>query len=88
MERSVRATRKALNGDIAALCNQEAEWSPRLKSQAIRDIESGRHTYYVPWQSGRTEIRVVTDPSRGGGKYLRTDRDDKGPNNLLELPDC
>jgi hypothetical protein len=60
-------------------------WSPRSKANAIADIESGTHTYYVPWQSARTEIRVVNGPT---GKYLRTDRDSTSKNNLDDLPDC
>lgn len=64
---------------------QGAVWSPRMKSDAIRDIESGMHTYHVPWKDGRTEIRVVDGPS---GKYLRTDSDNTSRNNLDDLPDC
>ena len=68
-----------------ALCNNGDYWSPRAKHDVIDDIEQGLHTYYVPWTSGRTEIRVVQG-SRG--KYLRTDRDNSDRNNLDELPDC
>lgn len=60
-------------------------WSPRTKQDAIQDIENGIHTYYVPWTSGRTEIRVVQGSN---GKYLRTDRDSTTKNNLDDLPDC
>ena len=85
-DRAVRKTRKDKDGDILALRDGGASWSPRLKQDAIADIESGIHTYHVPWTSGRTEIRVVNDPVKG--KYLRTDRDDTTRNNLDDLPDC
>ena len=84
-DRPVRKTRKDQDGDILALCNDGSDWSPRLKADAIRDIETGTHTYHVPWTDGRTEIHVVNGPT---GKYLRTDRDETTRNNLDDLPDC
>ena len=84
-DRPVRKTRKNAGHDITALCEDGASWSPRLKADAIRDIETKAHTYYVPWTDGRTEIRVVEGPK---GKYLRTDRDSTPRNNLDDLPDC
>ncbi|VAW42606.1 hypothetical protein MNBD_GAMMA01-1382 [hydrothermal vent metagenome] len=84
-DRAIINTGKDRDGDITQLCNPGQSWSPRSKVDAIRDIESGTHTYYVPWQSGRTEIRVVNGAS---GKYLRTDRDNTSRNNLDDLPDC
>lgn len=85
-DRQVTATRKDNDGDILALCNAGQSWSPRAKADAIRDIESGTHTYFVQWSDvGRTEIRVVNGPT---GKYLRTDRDNTTSNNLDDLPDC
>lgn len=85
-DRAVRKTRKDRDGNILALCDDGAPWSPRMKWDAISDIENGVHTYYVPWTTGRTEIRVVNDPVKG--KYLRTDRDNTPRNNLDDLPDC
>lgn len=84
-DRAVRKTGKDKDGDIISLCDGGAFWSPRSKSDAINDIECGTHTYYVPWKSGRTEIRVVNGAN---GKYLRTDRDNTSKNNLDDLPDC
>lgn len=85
-DRAVRRTRKDRDGDITALCDDGAYWSPRYKADAIRDIDSGLHTYHVSWWDGRrTRIRVVDDPR---GRYLRTDRDDTPRNNLDDLPDC
>jgi hypothetical protein len=84
-DRAVRKTGKDRDGDITKLCNDGDSWSPRLKADAIRDIENRVHTYHVPWTDGRTEIRVVQGPN---GKYLRTDRDHTSRNNLDDLPDC
>ena len=84
-DRAVTKTGKDRDGDITALCNPGMSWSPRSKRDAINDIESGTHTYHVPWTDGRTEIRVVNGPK---GKYLRTDRDSTSRNNLDDLPDC
>lgn len=84
-DRAVRKTGKNAQGDITSLCDDGAAWSPRQKAAAVQDIESGLHTYHVPWTTGRTEIRVVAGP---GGKYLRTDRDATTRNNLDDLPDC
>ena len=84
-DRAVVQSGKDRDGDIIALCNPGTAWSPRRKQDAIRDIETGTHTYHVPWQSGRTEIRVVNGTR---GKYLRTDRDSTARNNLDDLPDC
>lgn len=84
-DRPVRKTRKNDEGDIMALCDDGASWSPRQKADAIQDIESGAHTYHVPWTDGRTEIRVVQGAT---GKYLRTDKDSTARNNLDDLPDC
>lgn len=85
-DRAVTRSGKNGSGDITALCNPGQYWSPRLKADAIRDIEHGLHSYYVPWSDGRrTQIRVVNGPS---GKYLRTDHDNTTRNNLDDLPDC
>lgn len=84
-DRAVYKTGKDRDGDITKLCNAGEAWSPRRKADAIKDIEAGSHAYYVPWKSGRTEIRVVNGQN---GKYLRTDRDGTTNNNLDDLPDC
>jgi len=84
-DRAVKNTGKDRNADITRLCSPGQSWSPRSKADVIRDIENRIHTYYVPWQSGRTEIRVVNGAN---GKYLRTDRDNTSKNNLNDLPDC
>ncbi|MDO9455256.1 DUF3892 domain-containing protein [Nocardioides sp.] len=86
--RPVRKTGKNSDGDITSLCDDGSSWSPVSKAQAIRDIETGTHTYYVPWTTGHTDIHVVVDSTVDGGKYLRTDRDNTAKNNLDDLPDC
>lgn len=85
MERRVTCTQKDKNGNITALCNPGMSWSPRMKDNAIREIELGIYSYYVQWPEKRTEVRVVNGPN---GKYLRTDRDNTTRNNLDDLPDC
>jgi len=84
-DRRVTATGKDGDGDITKLCNSSETWSPRKKADAIADIESGTHTYYVQWPEKRTDVRVVNGPK---GKYLRTDRDATTRNNLDDLPNC
>jgi len=84
--RAVTHTCKDEDGDILCLCNPSASWSPRQKKDAIRDIDSGAHGYFVPWTDGQeTEVRVVEGAT---GRYLRTDRDSTRRNNLDDLPDC
>lgn len=84
-DREVSSTGKDQDGDITSLCKSGESWSPRLKQDAIQDINSKRHEYYVQWQEKRTTIRVVAGPT---GEYLRTDRDNTSRNNLDDLPDC
>lgn len=85
-DRQVTKTRKDRDGDILALCQDGAAWSPRSKADAIKDIDDKVHTYFVLWPGGlRTEVRVVEGAH---GKYLRTDRDSTTRNNLDDLPDC
>ena len=83
--RRVTHSRKDQDGDITALCNQGAAWSPRLKAGAVADIESKTHQYFVGVGSQEVDIHVVDGPT---GKYLRTDPDTTSTNNLDDLPDC
>lgn len=85
-KRYVTKTGKDRDGDITKLCEPGQSWSPRLKADAITDIESGTHEYWVNWTHyPETKIRVVNGAN---GKYLRTDRDSTSRNNLDDLPDC
>ncbi|MGY2747671.1 DUF3892 domain-containing protein [Arthrobacter sp. UYCu723] len=82
-DRPVTHSRKDQYGNITALGNPNGAWSVRSSSLIISDIQARAHTYYVPWQSGRTEISVVHGSY---GPYLRTDRDNTSRNNLDDLP--
>lgn len=90
-EREVRGTDKAPDGDVLALCNPgQLSWSPRSKNDAIQDIESRTHSYFVQGKdkqgnARRISIQVVDAP---GGKYLRTGPDAEFQNNLRELSGC
>lgn len=85
--RRVKQSRKNKDGDITALCNKGEFWSPRKKKDAVSDINSGRHSYYVNVQGvGAVDIHVVDHPKHGD--YLRTDPDKTDRNNLDDLPNC
>ncbi len=83
--RGVTQSRKDDEGDITALCNPGAAWSPRPKAGVIADIEGGSHQYFVGSGNKEVDIHVVDGPT---GKYLRTDPDTTSTNNLDDLPDC
>ena len=84
--RQVTRTKKTANNHIAALCNPGATWSPRTKRDAVRDIDSGAHRYYVIVAGQEVDIHTFSDSD--GDRHLRTDPDKTKRNNLLELPDC
>lgn len=84
--RRVTATGKDSDGDITKLCNSGETWSPRSKSGAISDIETGTHSYYTrDSQGNEADVKVVKE---GSSKYLRTTRDKSDDNNLDNLPNC
>ena len=81
--RRVTQTGKDTYGDITALCGP---WGRASKAEAIRDIESGWHNYYVQDHLGRQAgVHVVNGPT---GKYLRTDPNAACSDNLDNLPNC
>jgi len=84
-DRRVTATGKDSDGDITKLCNGGELWSPRSKADAVRDIETKTHSYYVNRAGHRSEVHVVTVD---GKKHLRTNADKSSQNNLDNLPDC
>lgn len=86
IDRKVTQSGKDEDGDIIALCNPDAWWSPREKEDAISDIESGSYRYYVGDGDDEVDINVIDDKDKG--KYLRTNPDDTTNNNLDDLPDC
>jgi len=82
-ERRVKQSKKSSEGDILALCNDGELWSPRLKEDAIYDIENKIYSYYVVIGRERIEIKVIDGRT---GKCLRTDPDKTKKNNLDDLP--
>lgn len=80
----VTHTQKDKDGDILALCNPGSSWSPRNKADAINDIENRDPQYVVSVVPPEVNINVVNGPK---GKYLRSTKDSKSPNNLDNLPD-
>jgi len=84
LERRVVATEKDEDGDILALRNPTEGWARVSRDEAIADIEAGRHVYYVLEDGRRSEVHVVEGPR---GKYLRSEPDETGDNNLDNLPD-
>jgi hypothetical protein len=83
--REVTHSRKDEEGDITALCNLGAYWSPRRKQDAINDIEQNSHNYFVRVKGQDVDVHVVDGLT---GKYLRTDPDKTTRNNLDDLPEC
>jgi Protein of unknown function (DUF3892) len=58
--------------------------------EVVLRIENGGE-FYVGTGSDRVKVEVVTKEVMDGmweNKYIRTHKDDKGENNLLNLPKC
>ena len=83
-DRQVTRTGKDIDGDITSLCS-DSWWSPISKAQALKDIDSKTHRYFVRTGFTEADIHVVKGTT---GKYLRTDPDKTTVDNLDELPDC
>jgi len=84
-ERKITKTRKGYDGDILALCNPDESWSPRFKNDAIRDIESNLHNYFVEVNKDRFNILIEI---KRGTKRLITDKQKLLTNKLEQLKDC
>ena len=84
--RQVIAAKKDEEGEIISICNKNEYWFSRSKSEAIRDIESGSHTYYVMADDKMVKVIVFNDPKKG--KYLRTKPGKTAVDRLSMLPDC
>ena len=54
--------------------------------QAIRLIEAGTASFYVLVGGSRAQVEVVNSAIHG--KYLRTNKDRTGKDNLLSLSQC
>jgi hypothetical protein len=82
VDRRIRTVRRDRGGNIVALCNSEAKWSPRRTSDVIRDILENKKSYYVQERDKRSYVRVVD------GDKLRTTRDVAHANCLEKLADA
>jgi Protein of unknown function (DUF3892) len=56
------------------------------QQEAIRMIEAGEWNFWVSVK-GKT-VWVIVAVSRFNNKYLKTEADGEGENNLLSLPEC
>jgi len=79
----VYRTRKDQWGNIVAL---GGEFGVITHPDAILSIERNVDLYYVPLEAGAGSIVEVRDGPHG--KYLRSNWDGQGRNNLMDLPDC
>ena len=84
-DREVTHTCKDDDGDIAALCNPRASWSPRSRHDVISDIDDRLHTYYLTMGNRLVDIVIVPGPK---GKCLRSPLNETATNELNGLPDC
>ena len=66
MDRLIKATKKDRNGNIISLCNPGQSWSPRRTQDVVRDINSGRQSYYVQEQDRRSYLRSISGVLRAG----------------------
>ena len=53
--------------------------------QIIESIDAGTNTFFTMDALGRADVRTVRGPTR---KYIRTVRDGRPTDNLLQLPPC
>lgn len=87
LRRIVTATTKEPStGNVVALHNSNAEWSPRRIEDAIVDIENRGVEYISRGPMGNEAKIEIKHPIRGK-PYLTTKPDKHGGNNLRELPD-
>lgn len=62
-----------------------ARWK-QTQDRTISDIESGEWVFYT--NVGGSRVKVIVAVSRYGNKYIKTEADGEGENNLLSLPEC
>jgi hypothetical protein len=79
LDRRIRTVKRDRSGNIVALCNSDAKWSPRLKKDVVRDILDNKKSYYVQEREQRSYVRVVD------GDKLQTTRDATSANSLEKL---
>lgn len=56
------------------------------QQEAVEGIESGKWSFYVN-VNGKA-VKVIVAVSQYGNKYIKTEADKTGENNLLSLPEC
>lgn len=81
-ERRVEGIRKDDNGNIDAICGS---WGLSSVPDAVREIESGTHSYYVEEAGVRTPVEVASGDE---GERLRTIEDPASDNHLQNLAGC
>jgi len=79
MDRRISATKKDRKGNITALCNPGQSWSPRRTQDVVRDINSGKKSYYVQEQDRRSYLRSISGVLQAGPNDDDT---------LTRLPTC
>jgi hypothetical protein len=57
-----------------------------LHEDAIRNIESGKASYYC--DTGGQSYLVIVATDKSGAKFLKAVIDGDAPDSLLKLPDC
>jgi hypothetical protein len=80
MDRKVTSVLKDRSGRVTALCNSGQSWSPRRINDVLKDIRSGKKSYYVEQVPRRSYLRVVA-----GGKLETSVKAESG-NKLGSLP--
>jgi len=82
VERRIERTEKDSEGDILGVCFSDGDGKLYYtsKDEAIADIDSGKHRYYVEVDGKRVDVHTK--------HYLTTDPDPSKPNNLDNLPGC
>jgi hypothetical protein len=79
MDRRVKTAKRDRGGNIVALCNVGQSWSPRRTQDVVRDIKSGKKSYYVQAGGRRRYVRTVSG-------VLQTTLDAEDETNLARLP--
>ena len=69
-----------------AISHVGGTWGRKTQQQTIVEIE-GRINQFCTSVNGRS-VWLVVGVSQWGNKYLKTEADGAGQNNLLSLPEC
>lgn len=83
-DRRVTMVQRNEDGEIAALCNPDEEWSPVNRDTVIRHLKTGLFDYYTAEADYITYVRVVEE---GDAPDLQTTPDPNSSNNLENLPE-